>query len=129
MNNTLHAFHLNCNILVSLGIHTHFNIPKRHNSGHYFELIQLYGIGDNFNTKFTEGLHIDLVKNAYASTNFKDEFPQMTCWLDQKECVMHHEKYIHHCLETSFNAPLHVHKPLPSLIPEHRQQMAKHPTH
>ena len=69
MNDALHAFHLNYDILVSLGICTHFNIPKLHNSGHCFELIQLYGIADNFNTEFTERLHIDLVKDAYASTN------------------------------------------------------------
>ena len=31
-------------------------------------------------------------------------------------------------LDTSFNMPLHIQKPLPSLIPERRQQMAKHPT-
>ncbi|KAF8810235.1 hypothetical protein BYT27DRAFT_7253823 [Phlegmacium glaucopus] len=42
---------------------------------------------------------------------------------------MHHEKYIRRRLETSFNTPLHVQKPLPSLIPERRQCMAKHPTH
>ena len=132
MNNALHAFHLNHNILVSLGIHNDFNIPKLHNSGHYFELIQLYGTANNFNTEFTERLHIDLTKDAYALTNFKDEFPQMTCWLDRKECIMHHEKYIcrcHHHLDMSFNTPLHIQKPLPSLIPECRPQMAKHPTH
>ena len=129
MNDALHMFHLNHDILVSLGIWTHFNIPKLHNAGHYYELIQLYGTADNFNTEFTERLHIDLAKDAYASTNFKDKYPQMTCWLDQKERVMHHEKYICCSLESSFNTPLHVQKPLPSLIPECRQQMAKHPTH
>ena len=129
MNDALHAFHLNRDILVSLGIRTHFNIPKLHNAGHYLELIRLYGTADNFNTEFTERLHIDLAKDAYASTNFKDEFPQMTRWLDRKERVMHHEKYIRRRQDKSFNTPLHVHKPLPSLIPERRQQMAKHPTH
>ena len=129
MNDALHSFHLNQNILVFLDICTHFNTPKLHNSGHYYELIQLYGTADNFNTEFTEHLYIDLVKDAYTSTNLKDEFPQMTCWLDQKEHMMHHEKYICHHLDTSFNTPLHVQKPLPSLIPECRQQMAKHPTH
>ena len=129
MNNALHTFHLNRDILVSLGIRNDFNIPKLHNSGHYFELIQLYGTADNFNTEFTERLHIDLAKDAYASTNFKDEFPQMTRWLDRKERIMHHEKYIRRChLDTSFNTPLHIQKPLPSLIPERRQRMAKHPT-
>ncbi|KAF8810553.1 hypothetical protein BYT27DRAFT_7016097, partial [Phlegmacium glaucopus] len=64
MNDALHVFHLNREILVSLGIRTHFNIPKLHNSGHYFELIQLYGAADNFNMEFTERLHIDLAKDA-----------------------------------------------------------------
>ncbi|KIJ89870.1 hypothetical protein K443DRAFT_117413 [Laccaria amethystina LaAM-08-1] len=56
MNDALHAFHINRDILISLGIRTHFNIPKLHNSGHYYELIQLYGAADNFNTEFTERL-------------------------------------------------------------------------
>ncbi|KAJ7712786.1 hypothetical protein B0H14DRAFT_3902164 [Mycena olivaceomarginata] len=38
-----------------------------------------------FNTEYTEHLHIDLAKDAYRSTNFKDEFPQMTLWLERKE--------------------------------------------
>ena len=28
-------------------------------------------------------------KQVYASTNFKDEFPQMTLWLNRKERIMH----------------------------------------
>ena len=123
MNDTLHAFHLNCNILVSLGIHTHFNIPNLHKSGHYLELIQLYGTVDNFNTEFTEQLHIDPTKDAYTSMNFKDEFPQMMCWLDRKEHVMHPL-----LPRNIFQHTLHVQKPLPSLIPECRQHMAKYPT-
>ena len=71
MNNALHTFHLNRNILVSLGIHNDFNILKLHNSGHYFKLIQLYGTADNFNTEFTEHLHIDLAKDAYALTKLQ----------------------------------------------------------
>ncbi|KAF8801229.1 hypothetical protein BYT27DRAFT_7262263 [Phlegmacium glaucopus] len=82
MNDALHTFHLNRDILVSLGICTYFNIPKLHNSSHYFKLIQLYGAANNLNTEFTEWLHIDLVKDVYALTNFKDKFPQMTHWLD-----------------------------------------------
>jgi hypothetical protein len=40
---------------------------------------------DNFNTEYTERLHIDLAKDAYRSTNMKDEYPQMTAWLDRRE--------------------------------------------
>ena len=129
MYDALHTFHLNRDIFISLGIREHFNIPKLHNAGHYHQFVQLYGTADNFNTEYTERLHIDLAKDAYASTNFKDEFPQMTLWLDRKERIMHHEKYIRHRLDTSLNTPLHVVKPLPSLVPYRHQQMAKHPTH
>ncbi|KAF8805410.1 hypothetical protein BYT27DRAFT_7224995 [Phlegmacium glaucopus] len=76
INDALHMFHLNCDIFVSLGIHKHFNIPKLHNS-----------TADNFNTEYTEWPHINLAKDAYTSTNFKDEFPQMTLWLYWKECI------------------------------------------
>jgi hypothetical protein len=129
MNDTLHTFHINHDIFISLGVRKHFKIPKLHNSGHYYEFILLYGSADNFNTEFMEQLHIDLAKDAYALTNFKDEFPQMTLWLGRKERMMQHEKYIHRCLDTSFNTPLHIQKPLPSLIPECRQCMAKHPSY
>jgi hypothetical protein len=74
------------------------------------EVIQLYGAADNFNTEFTERFHIDFAKDAYASTNFKDEIPQMTQWLNRKERMMHHKKYIRRRLETSFNTPLHIRK-------------------
>ena len=129
MNDALHMFHLNHDIFISLGIRSHFKIPKLHNAGHYSKFIQLYGTADNFNTEFTERLHIDLAKDAYASTNFKDEFPQMTLWLDWKERMMQHEKYLRQRLNTSFNTPLDIQKPLPSLIPERRLKMTKHPTH
>ena len=42
---------------------------------------------------------------------------------------MQHEKYLRWQLGASFNMPLHVQKPIPSLIPEHRLWMTKHPTH
>ena len=129
MHDALHTFHQNHDIFISLGIRNNFNIPKLHNAGHYYQFVQLYGTSDNFNTEYTERLHIDLAKDAYASTNFKDEFPQMTVWLNRKERIMHHDKYIRRRLDTSLNTPLHIIKPLPSLVPYRHQKMAKHPTH
>jgi hypothetical protein len=129
MNDALHTFHENRGIFVSLSVRDHFNIPKLHNAGHYYKFIQLYGTADNFNTEYTERLHIDLAKDAYASTNFKDELPQMTLWLDRKERMMQHEKYIRRRLDASLNSPYHIVKPLPSLVPKRLQRMAKHPTH
>ncbi|KAG2130637.1 uncharacterized protein EDB93DRAFT_1108366 [Suillus bovinus] len=53
-------------------------------------MIQLYGTMDNYNSEYTEHLHIDLVKDAYRTTNHKDEFMQMTQWLEHKEKLQNH---------------------------------------
>ncbi|KAH8976815.1 hypothetical protein EDB86DRAFT_3068378 [Lactarius hatsudake] len=82
LEDALSQFHNNKSIFVDLGICDHFNIPKLHFASHYVNLIKLYGITDNFNTKNTEWLHIDLAKDTYAATNHKDKFSQMTTWLD-----------------------------------------------
>ncbi|KAI9461560.1 hypothetical protein BJY52DRAFT_1203368 [Lactarius psammicola] len=57
-------------------------------------LIRTFGTTDNFNTQYTERLHIDLAKDAYAATNHKDEYEQMTIWLDRKERIHRHDQYI-----------------------------------
>jgi hypothetical protein len=87
----LSRFHENKSIFIDLGIRDHFNIPKFHFSSHYVDLIKLYGTTDNFNTEYTERLHIDLAKDAYAATNHKDEFSQMTTWLERREKIYRHD--------------------------------------
>ncbi|KAF7340673.1 hypothetical protein MSAN_02095300 [Mycena sanguinolenta] len=78
LENALQRFHDNKTIFVDLGIRNDFNLPKLHSCRHYIMYIKLFGTTDNYNTEYTERLHIDLAKDAYRSTNFKDEFPQMT---------------------------------------------------
>ncbi|KAJ7639594.1 hypothetical protein B0H17DRAFT_1216799 [Mycena rosella] len=104
------------------------NLPKLHNCAHYVMYISLFGTTNNYNTEYTERLHIYLAKDAYRSTNFKDEFPQMTLWLERKEKIFHHEKYIQWRLDGSPAPP--TLKPLPpGIIYERRLKMTKHPTH
>ncbi|PPQ83323.1 hypothetical protein CVT26_015163 [Gymnopilus dilepis] len=129
LDHAFRAFHDNREVFISQGVRAHFNIPKLHTIGHYRELIEFYGTADNFNTEYTERLHIDVAKDAYEATNFKDEFPQMTLWLSRKERVLQHGNYVRRQFGTSSNTPLHIQKPLPSLIPQRRLRMAKHPTH
>ena len=81
LDDALEHFHDNKTIFIDLGIRDSFNIPKLHFAWHYTLFIQLYGTLDNCNTEYTERLHIDLAKDAYKSTNHKDEFSQMTVWL------------------------------------------------
>ncbi|KAM6493555.1 hypothetical protein JOM56_011689 [Amanita muscaria] len=94
LEDSLTRFHDNKAIFCDLGIRENFNIPKLHFTTHYVELIQLFGTTDNFNTQYTERLHIDLAKDAYAATNRKDEFEQMTVWLHRKEKILRHAQYI-----------------------------------
>ena len=91
---TLEHFHDNKSIFIDLGICDSFNIPKLHFAWHYTLYIRLYGTLDNCNTEYTKRLHIDLVKDAYKSTNHKDKFSQMTLWLECKEKIFRHQQYI-----------------------------------
>ena len=94
MQDALDRFHTNKDIFIDLGIREHFNIPKVHFLSHYIDLITLFGTTDNFNTQYTERLHIDYAKDAYAASNKKDEYAQMTKWLERKEKIQRHEQYI-----------------------------------
>ena len=128
LEEALRAFHEDRSIFIDLGIRSNFNIPKLHSMGHYRHFIERFGTLDNFNTEYTERLHIDLAKDAYRATNSKDEYPQMTTWLDRQEKIMLHEKFIRRCQEASQGLPSFP-RVLPSLIPSRSQRMAKHPTH
>ncbi|PPQ76921.1 hypothetical protein CVT26_001382 [Gymnopilus dilepis] len=128
LDDVLEAFHANRDIFINLGIRNNFNIPKLHYMGHYRHFIERFGTADNFNTEYTERLHIDLAKDAYRASNHKDEYPQMTTWLDRKEKVLQHDKYIRRRLEILSNACPGPVKPLPSLIHHREMQMALHPT-
>ncbi|CDO72060.1 hypothetical protein BN946_scf184962.g3 [Trametes cinnabarina] len=76
----------------------HFKFPKLHSLNHYLLSIMLFGTTDNYDTQYTEHLHIDFAKDTYRGTNCKDEFPQMTLWLEHCEKVLRHEAYVRWCL-------------------------------
>jgi hypothetical protein len=86
--NALQRFDKNKQIFMDLEIRTNFNINKLHFlRRHYLPAIRLYGTTDNYNTEYTERLHIDLVKDAYRAMNHKAEYPQMTVWLERREKI------------------------------------------
>ncbi|KAJ7918864.1 hypothetical protein B0H13DRAFT_2433854 [Mycena leptocephala] len=128
LGNALQRFHDNKSIFVELGIRDDFNLPKLHACSHYIMYIKLFGTTDNYNTEYTERLHIDLAKDAYRSTNFKDEFPQMTLWLERKEKIYRHEKYIQWRLDGSPAPPPAENLP-PGIVYERQLKMTKNPTH
>ncbi|KAJ7593168.1 hypothetical protein C8J56DRAFT_1013320 [Mycena floridula] len=98
LDDALKAFHDNKQVFIDLGIRDSFDIPKLHFMVHYARSIKLFGTTDNFNTEYTERLHIDLAKDAYRATNRKDEYSQMTVWLERREKVNQHDKYVKWCL-------------------------------
>jgi hypothetical protein len=91
---SLTRFHNNKDIFLDLGVREHFNLPKIHSLLHFGPSIHLFGTTDNYNTEQTERLHIDLTKEAYRATNRKDEYDQMTTWLERREKVQVHSSFI-----------------------------------
>ena len=94
LKNSLDTFHRNKDVFVDLGVRDHFNVPKIHSLLHYSSSIQLFGTTDNYNTEQTERLHIDLTKDAYRATNHKDEYYQMTTWIECREKLQRHAAFI-----------------------------------
>ncbi|KZT66802.1 hypothetical protein DAEQUDRAFT_714317 [Daedalea quercina L-15889] len=93
LNDALARFHVNKQIFKDLGIREHFNFPKLHALWHYIFSITRFGTTDNYDTQYSERLHIDLAKDAYRATNHKDEYPQMTDWLLRKEKIEQYDAF------------------------------------
>jgi hypothetical protein len=103
LGDALNRFHANKDIFVDLGVQEAFKIPKLHSLRHY---IKLFGTTDNYNTQATERLHINYMKDAYRATNTKDEYPQMTRWLERQEKIFRHVHYISWRLSDEYRTPL-----------------------
>jgi hypothetical protein len=93
MESVLADFHQDKDIFCQLGMRENFNLPKLHSLIHYTAAIRCFGTTDNYNTETTERLHIDFTKDAYRASNRKDEFKQMTKWLERREKVWYHRNY------------------------------------
>jgi len=94
LQDSLAAFHDNKAIFIDLGVRENFNIPKLHSLSHYESSIQQFGTMDNYNTEQSECLHIDMAKDAYHATNHKDEYSQITIWVEHREKVERHAAFV-----------------------------------
>ncbi|KAI0759461.1 hypothetical protein BD413DRAFT_722365 [Trametes elegans] len=130
LDDALLAFHVNKGIFVDLGIREHFKLPKLHSLEHYRRSIELFGTTDNYDTQYSERLHIDFAKEAYRASNHKDEFAQMTLWLERKERVERHDKFISWPVSQPVASETVTHAA--SLLPSPRSEscivMTKHPS-
>lgn len=128
LEDALSRFHDNKDIFVDLGARAHFNFPKLHSLIHFTSSIKLFGTTDNYNTEQSERLHIDFAKNAYRATNRKDEYPQMTAWLERREKLQRHTAYIQ-LQEGLKQTPEHIEKPIGCPSPRtYFIKMAQHPS-
>lgn len=130
LDDALARFHADKQIFVDLGVRDNFNLPKLHFALHYSQSIRLFGTTDNFNTEYTERLHIDFTKDAYHSTNRKDEFVQMTVWLERQEKIHRHAQFVEWRLSQSGAPPkprLSTWSP-PGLDLNRRLHLAKRPS-
>ena len=82
LQDSLAEFHNNKAIFIDLSIREHFKIPKLHSPSHYDSSIQLFGMTDNYNMEQFKHLYINMAKDAYRAMNHKDEYSQMTIWLE-----------------------------------------------
>ncbi|KAG1845128.1 hypothetical protein DFJ58DRAFT_801574, partial [Suillus subalutaceus] len=125
LDDALTRFHDNKDIFLDLGIHSNFNLPKLHGFRHYVHMIKMYGTTDNYNTKYTEHLHINLTKDAYRATNHKDEYSQMSLWLERREKILWHDNFVRWRLVGDL-APQE--KSPPDMDYHRAIKMTKHPT-
>ena len=126
LKTALARFHENKSIFIDLGVRTNFNLPKLHSLQHYTSCIESFGTTDNYNTENTERWHIDFAKDAYHATNHKDEYAQMTLWLQRKEKVLIHQAHIDRWLNVPISTSLMVPPTLPTLPPSLDAMGAKH---
>ncbi|KAJ7862297.1 hypothetical protein B0H13DRAFT_2354773 [Mycena leptocephala] len=109
-------FHQNKSIFVDLGVREEFKLPKLHSMEHHVPNIKMFGTSDNYNTE------------CHRSTNRKDEFSQMTLWLEPKEKIVRHDQFIIWKLAGSPSPPI-IENLHPGIIYERKLTMPKHPTH
>ncbi|KAI0069916.1 hypothetical protein K474DRAFT_1609646 [Panus rudis PR-1116 ss-1] len=125
MEEAMNHFDNHKSIFIDLNIRKDWNLPKLHVvARHYRLLIERFGTTDNFNTQFFERLHIEVAKDAADATNWKDEFPQMTLWLERNEKISRHANYIQ--WRQAGCPPLSTTNPLPLPLPP--LKMTKHPS-
>lgn len=128
LQDSLAKFHNNKAIFIDLGIREHFNIPKLHSLSHYDSSIWLFGTTDNYNTEQSERLHINMAKDAYRATNHKDEYSQMTIWLERREKIERHCEFVN-WRQQGPEHDLASRSPIgPPRAPAQRLQMSQNPS-
>ncbi|KAI9439121.1 hypothetical protein H4582DRAFT_2056961 [Lactarius indigo] len=125
----LARFHENKDVFIDLGVRRHMDLPKVHSLLHYRSSITLFGTTDNYNTEQFERLHIDFTKDAYRATNRKDEYSQMTVWLECREKVRMHTAFVEWQEQNDLTSPpISATSTGPLRVGTRYLKMTQHPT-
>ncbi|KAI9430371.1 hypothetical protein H4582DRAFT_2063875 [Lactarius indigo] len=125
----LARFHENKDVFIDLGVRRHMDLPKVHSLLHYRSSITLFGTTDNYNTEQFERLHIDFTKDAYRATNRKDEYSQMTVWLEHHEKVRMHTAFVEWQEQNDLTSPpISATSTGPLRVGTQYLKMTQHPT-
>ncbi|KAI6096074.1 hypothetical protein EDD16DRAFT_1698395 [Pisolithus croceorrhizus] len=103
LHQALDSLHMAKDIFVELSCCEHFNVTKIHLLQHYVETIRSLGSLDSLNMETLEWLHINFAKKAYATSNWRDYFIQMTRWLQCQVAVIWFSSYL--TWHNGFNHP------------------------
>ena len=130
LEDALSEFHDNKAIFTDLKIREHFNVSKLHVLTHYVPSIRLFGTTDNYNTEYSERLHINFSEEVYDSdaTNREDVYSQMTAWLERHERVLLHTTFINQRPRERPGQRQIRRIPEPPSIPTQTIKMATNPT-
>ncbi|KAI6098415.1 hypothetical protein EV401DRAFT_2147553 [Pisolithus croceorrhizus] len=94
MEESLKTFHAHKHVLIKLGVHEDFNVPKIHSMQHYVTSIRALGSADGYNTEYPERLHIDYAKDGYRASNKCNYVEQMALWLQCQEAMYYKSAYL-----------------------------------
>ncbi|KAI9453054.1 hypothetical protein F5148DRAFT_985721, partial [Russula earlei] len=81
------VFHSHKSLLIDLGVHKHFNIPKIHSMQQYIGGIKQFSSADGFNTESSECLHINYTKHAFKASNHHNYIIQLAWWIQLQESM------------------------------------------
>ncbi|KIY61058.1 hypothetical protein CYLTODRAFT_363380 [Cylindrobasidium torrendii FP15055 ss-10] len=98
MEDALRRWDENKSYFIDVKIRSHLNIPKFHSLVHYVDMIKLFGTTNNFNTEMFERLHIEFAKKGWRASNHRDEFPQMTQWVNRRERIHAFARYLEYAV-------------------------------
>ncbi|KIY68642.1 hypothetical protein CYLTODRAFT_350969, partial [Cylindrobasidium torrendii FP15055 ss-10] len=105
MKTALERWRQNKDYFIRVKCREDFNIPKFHALVHYTDMIKFLGTTGNFNTEMFERLHIEFAKKGWRASNHRDEYPQMTEWVNRQERVWTFERYLDWASSTPSTPP------------------------